>query len=133
MNTIEHTHAAIIALTQYESANYDGDTDTARGHLLDTMRHIASIAQQLPAKQDYTLPRRVENPDRLCMYVRCIDALTMTLVIRQGITFRDYRDHVGSAWVECCRLCESHGWMLPQALTVTAQALPLPPQLQQRR
>jgi len=113
MTITDHAHAAIVSLTQYESANYHNDLNTARGHLLDTMRHVVAISKLTPAKPDYRLPQRWENTDRLCMYMRCMDALTAVLFLQYQSTFNDPRNHLGNAWVECSRLAEHHGWLLP--------------------
>lgn len=114
MDIEDIVHFAIIKLTQYESANHQADMNGARDALLDTMRCVVAMTKITPAMpRRYKLPQRWENTDRLCMYLRCINALTNILSIRQGPTFRDYRNALADAWIECSRLCEYHGWNLP--------------------
>lgn len=110
-------HVAIVRLTEYESANHEGDMHGARDALMDTMRCVVAMTKITPAMRgSYKLPQRWENSDRLCMYLRCMNALTNILSIRQGTTFRDYRNALGEVAAECIRLCEHHGWMLSPAL-----------------
>lgn len=115
MDITEHAYAGIISLTQYEIANRRNNMEAAAAYLAETMRHVIAIMQQSPAKEGARLPGWIDNSNRLCMYSRCIDALTAIVAIPElGVTFRDPSNHIAGAWVECCRLAEYHGWMLPE-------------------
>lgn len=108
MDITEHAHAAIISLTQYESANYHNDLDTARTRLLETMGHIVAIAKQTPGapvRRPYDLGR----PDRTCRYHRILSDLTGILPLPDWTP--DPHNHLALAWLECVALCEHHGWM----------------------
>lgn len=122
MDTTQHTHAAIISLTQYEAAVYANDLDAARAHLLDTMRHIVAISKQTPAAPDYRPPPDLGRPDRACRYLRCMNYLTSILPII-GWEGQPH-NHVAGAWFECCALCEFHGWMPPATMEL-AQPVPV--------
>ena len=115
MDITEHAYAGIISLTQYEIANRRNNTESAAAYLAETMRHVIAIMKLSPAKEGARLPGRFDNPIRLCMYMRCIDALTAIIAIPElcGAS-QGLGNHIGCAWVECRRLAEYHGWMLPE-------------------
>jgi hypothetical protein len=125
MNITEHTHAAIISLTQYESANYHRDMDTARARLLETMQHIIAISKLTPAAPDFRPPRDLGRPDRLCRYLRMLDYFSGILLIPTW-NGRPH-NHIGLAWYECVALCEHHGWIPPVPPVEMRQAAQLQP------
>ena len=110
MNTVDHTHAAIISITQYEAAQYHSDMDAARAALLETMRHIITIAKQTPAAPTQR-PNDLGRPERACRYHRILHDLTGTLPL-PGCTPHP-QNHLALAWYECVELCQYHGWMPP--------------------
>jgi hypothetical protein len=130
VNAIDHTHAAIIAITQYEAAVYASDLDAARRHLLETMQHIIAIAKRTPGAP-VQRPIDLGRPDRTCRYHRILHDLTGILPIESWTP--DPRNHLALAWYECIELCRFHGWMLPAQLQPAQAAIAMERPLLPRR
>ena len=120
MDITQHTYAAIVAITQYEATVYANDPDAARGHLLDTMRHIIAITKQTPAAPAHR-PHDLGRPERTCRYHRIVSNLTGILPI-PGSNIQPH-NHLSLAWFECVELCRFHGWMPPTPELATRRPL----------